>query len=251
MSGRSVEFQRARSEEHREIRRQAILRVAADMLAEMPVAALTLNELSRRVGFAKSNVLRYFESREAVLLELLDTAWRDWLRRLAAALPGSADPAAPAATRYPRIAADIAGSVAGDRLFCELISVSSAVLERNISPAVARRYKLAAIGNTAALAELIHGALGELSDQGARNVAGGTLVAITGVWPLAQPSDAMLCVYEDPAMAALRLDFRAALEELLATLLAGSLARWPAGGAGSAAAAESQGFTPVRGVAEH
>ena len=62
-------FQRARSEEQREARRQAILGAAAAMLAEMPVAEITLNELSRRVGLAKSNVLRYFESREAVLLE--------------------------------------------------------------------------------------------------------------------------------------------------------------------------------------
>src|SRR2546430_7206322 len=75
-------FRRARSDEQREIRRQAILRVAADMVATMPVAELSLNELSRRVGLAKSNVLRYFESREAVLLELLDSAWRDWLSRL-------------------------------------------------------------------------------------------------------------------------------------------------------------------------
>lgn len=36
------------------------------MLSEMPVAKLSLNELSRRIGLAKSNVLRYFESREAV-----------------------------------------------------------------------------------------------------------------------------------------------------------------------------------------
>ena len=72
-------FQRARSEEQREARRQAILAAAAAMLAEMPVAEVSLNELSRRAGLAKSNVLRYFESREAVLLELLDAAWQDWL----------------------------------------------------------------------------------------------------------------------------------------------------------------------------
>ena len=65
-------FQRARSEEQRAIRRRAILDTAAAMLDEMPVAAVTLNELSRRVGLAKSNVLRYFDSREAVLLQLLD-----------------------------------------------------------------------------------------------------------------------------------------------------------------------------------
>lgn len=75
-------FQRARTEEQREIRRRAILDMASAMLDEMPVAAVTLNELSRRVGLAKPNVLRYFESREAVLLELLDrflrSGWRTW-----------------------------------------------------------------------------------------------------------------------------------------------------------------------------
>src|SRR5437763_86428 len=63
-----VMFQRARSEEQREARRQAILAAAAAMLTEMPVADVTLNELSRRSGLAKSNVLRYFESRGAVVL---------------------------------------------------------------------------------------------------------------------------------------------------------------------------------------
>jgi AcrR family transcriptional regulator len=230
MARPSMEFQRARSETQREIRRQAILRVAADMVAEMPVADLTLNELSRRVGFAKSNVLRYFESREAVLLELLDTAWRGWLERLATELPRRVDRAAPVAARYPQVAGAITASLVDDRLFCELISVSSAVLERNISPDVARRYKLAAIANTGALAEMVHDALGELTERGALNVAGGALVAITGTWPLTQPSEAMLCVYADPDLARLRLDFPTVLEEMLNTLLAGSLIRWPATG---------------------
>jgi AcrR family transcriptional regulator len=226
-AGRTVEFQRARSEEQREVRRQAILRVAADMVAEMPVADISLNELSRRVGLAKSNVLRYFESREAVLLELLDSAWRDWLERLAADLPRKVDANAPVPERAEQIAATITASLVDDRLFCELVSVSSAVLERNISPEVARRYKVAAIANVGALAELVHGRLGELSSEGATNFAGGTVVATTGIWPLAQPSDAMLCVYDDPAMAALRLEFGATHQEMLATLLAGCLVRWP------------------------
>lgn len=224
----SPEFQRARSEQQREVRRQAILRVAAEMIAEMPVAAISLNELSRRVGLAKSNVLRYFESREAVLLELLDTAWRDWLARLATDLPTRVDRAAPVSTRYEQIADTLATSFVGDRLFCELISVSAAVLERNISPEVARRYKLAALANTGALADLVHDELVELSRAGSLNFAAATLAATTALWPLAQPSDAMLDVYEDPAMAAMRLDFGTAMREMLATLLAGCLVRSPA-----------------------
>src|SRR5260221_7201250 len=98
-------FQRARSEEQREVRRRAILDAAAAMLAEMPVAQVTLNELSRRAGLAKSNVLRYFESREAVLLELLDSAWQEWLAQLGEDLGGAVDADAPPAERGDQVAA--------------------------------------------------------------------------------------------------------------------------------------------------
>ena len=94
-----VTFQRARTEEQREIRRQAILDVASAMLDEMPVAAVTLNELSRRVGLAKPNVLRYFESREAVLLELLSHYLQEWLTDLAAELATGVDENLPIAGR--------------------------------------------------------------------------------------------------------------------------------------------------------
>jgi len=46
------------------------------------------------------------------------------------------------------------------------------------------------------------------------------------IWTPAQPSAAMLAAYEaDPQLAALGLDFTAALREMLQVLLAGVLAR--------------------------
>jgi AcrR family transcriptional regulator len=212
-------FRRARSDEQRQVRRDAILRTAAAMVAEMPIADLSLNELSRRVGLAKSNVLRYFESREAVLLELLDAAWQDWLARLDAALPRTDDPG--------RAAAIVTETLADDHLFGALISVSSAVLERNVSPEVARRYKLSAIANASTFADLLHDRLPQLSVEAATYFSAGTLVSITALFPMTQPSEAMLCVYEDPDLAVLRLDLTTALREMLTTLLAGCLVRWP------------------------
>src|ERR1700685_3880330 len=142
-------FQRARSEEQREARRRAILGTAAAMLAEMPVAEVTLNELSRRVGLAKSNVLRYFESREAVLLELLNSADQDWLTQLdhdlmaadlAASHAAPLGQAASIAARCPQLAATVAASLASRPMLCDLISAQAAVLERNVSLEVAARY---------------------------------------------------------------------------------------------------------------
>src|SRR6201996_4275641 len=80
--GRDETFQRARRPEQREVRRQAILDVAAAMLTQDPTAEISLREISRRVGLATSNVLRYFESREAIFLELLAREWTSWLDAL-------------------------------------------------------------------------------------------------------------------------------------------------------------------------
>ena len=60
-------FQRARRPEQIEARRCAILDAARAMLGSRPVADISLRELSESVGLAKSNVLRYFDSREAHL----------------------------------------------------------------------------------------------------------------------------------------------------------------------------------------
>ena len=258
-------FQRARSEEQREVRRRAILDAAAAMLAEMPVAQVSLNELSRRVGLAKSNVLRYFESREAVLLELLDSAWQEWLAGLAEALgaaagagaagdagglgaAGDADSAGAAGDadragaagdadsaggaggspddRGDQLAAELATSLASRPVLCDLISAQAAVLERNVSPQVAAQYKRAAVANVTALSRLVLACVGELGEHGAGRFAAATVLVAGAVWPYAQPSAAMLAAYQaDPALASMRLDFTATLREVLETLIAGLLAR--------------------------
>jgi len=221
-------FQRARSEEQREARRQAILAAAAAMLAEMRVAEVTLNELSRRAGLAKSNVLRYFESREAVLLELLDSAWQDWLAQLEADLAGAVDPAAPVASRSDQVAGLVAASLAARPMLCDLISAQAAVLERNVSPTVAAQYKRASIAGTTALGGLILGCLPELGEQDAFRLAGATVMIAGALWPHSQPSAAMLAAYAaDPALAAMRLDFTDTIREVLAVMAAGLLARRP------------------------
>ncbi|MFJ7967748.1 TetR family transcriptional regulator [Streptomyces sp. NPDC096324] len=218
-------FQRARSEEQREARRRAILDTAAAMLDEMPVSAVSLNELSRRVGLAKSNVLRYFESREAILLELLDHAWKQWTAALPEPLSVGVDASAPAGVRGEQFAAVITASLAEGRVLCDLLSAQAGVLEHNVSPQVAARYKRAAIANVDELAALVRTHLPELGD-GASQLAASMLMVIGAVWTHARPSQAMLAAYEaDPALAVLKMDFATSLQGLLATLAAGTLAR--------------------------
>jgi len=218
-------FQRARSDEQREARRQAILGAAAAMLAEMPVAEVTLNELSRRVGLAKSNVLRYFESREAVLLELLNSADQDWLTQLDHDLM-AADLAASIAARCAQLAATVAASLASRPMLCDLISAQAAVLERNVSLEVAARYKRASMADITALGGLMLRCIPELGAQDAVKLAGVTIMTTAALWPYTQPSAALLAAYEaDPELADMRLEFTATIREVIEVMSAGLLAR--------------------------
>lgn len=220
----STSFQRARSDEQRAARKEAILDTAAAMLAEMPVAAVSLNELSRRVGLAKSNVLRYFESREAVLLDLLDTATRDWLADLEPRLRVAPDTAV--RDRGDHMCATLAATLAARPVLCDLVGSQAAVLERNVSPDVAAQYKRAAIANVTTLADLIRTPLPELAPTDAFRFAGALVMTVGALWAHSHPSAAMQQAYTaDPELAALRLDFEATLRDVLEILYTGILTR--------------------------
>jgi len=208
------------------VRRRAILDTAAAMLAEMPIAQISLNELSRRVGLAKSNVLRYFESREAVLLELLDAAGREWLDGLDDLLKAAVDPGATAPERGDQVAAVLADSLGAHPVLCELVSSQASVLEHNVSPEIVARYKRKGLAQVTAFAEALLRYVPELGEQGAGWFAGRVIVVAGPVWVHSRPSAAVVAAYQaDPSLAVWHPDFTTMLRELLAVLMAGLLAR--------------------------
>jgi AcrR family transcriptional regulator len=219
-------FQRARSDEQRAIRRQTILDTAAAMLEEMPVSELSLNELSRRVGLAKSNVLRYFDSREAVLLELLDALSREWLAHLAEAIPSNVSRRAGFERRAEQLAGVVARSLAARPVLCDLLSAQAAVLEHNVSTEAIASFKRRGVAHAATFGELIRRALPELSEDQAWRLVLGALLLASALWAHATPPQAVLDAYAQiPELSSMRVDFAEALEDSLATLAIGLHAR--------------------------
>ena len=218
-------FQRARSAEQREERRRTILDTALVMLDEMPVAEVSLNELSRRVGLAKSNVLRYFESREAVLLELLERALGSWLAEVAVELADGVDPRLSVRDRGDRFAAVVARSLARHAVLCDLISAQAGVLEHNVSVDVVVRYKRSALAGVEEMVGLVHRHVPEVGDE-AQSVCLLAMILAGGLWTHCRPSASTLAAYEaEPDLAGLHLDLATALTNGLATLIAGAVAR--------------------------
>jgi len=220
-----VTFQRARSEEQREIRRRTILDTAAAMLDEMPVADVSLNELSRRVGLAKSNVLRYFESREAVLLELLDDFLRSWLTELAEELAAGIEPQAAPDVRAGQLAEILSRSLAERVVLCDLFGAQGGVLEHNVSVEVVTRHKRSSLTRLATMSDLVRAHLPELGDD-AQLFCLMSLVSAGALSSYVPPPPSLLTAYaEEPALGVLNIELQDALRLSFTSSLLGVLPR--------------------------
>ncbi len=210
-------FQRARSAEQREERRIAILRAASELLEAHPVRDISLRELARRVDLSKTNVVRYFETREAVFFALLNQALDQWLATLPEELGTSHDVAA--------LTGAFAASLARRPMICKLWSALGGELESNISPEAVRGFKLAHAGHQARIAGALRAAMPGLDDAGAREFVAAAIVLVAGLWPFANPSAEVLEALEHPELAASRIDFTAHLARLFQLVMTGILTR--------------------------
>ncbi|MEW2113865.1 TetR/AcrR family transcriptional regulator [Streptomyces sp. NPDC005474] len=218
-------FQRARTEEQREIRRQAILDMASAMLDEMPVATVTLNELSRRVGLAKPNVLRYFESREAVLLELLDRFLKEWLTELADELAADVDKNLPMAERATAVAEILSRSLSGRAVLCDLLGAQGSALEHNVSVEVVARYKRASLNRLTTMTALLLKYLPELGEN-AMLFSLQTMVLAGALSAYSTPPPCLQAAYQaEPDLARFHLGLKDSLKLALTATLLGALPR--------------------------
>ncbi|GAA1464258.1 TetR family transcriptional regulator [Nocardiopsis exhalans] len=219
MTGRpATEFQRARRPEQQDQRRSAILEEAEALLADVPVQDLSLRELSRRLGTPKSNVVRYFGTREGVLLELLQRGRDRWLLALESELGSGPGGSGPLVESWAR-------TLAADPLLCQLWSQLATVLERNVSVDSIRRHKLAELEHRQRLARLVRCRVPGIGDAGALHMTRVATVALAGLWPFCSPTQAMTEATADPRLHESRMDFATAYADILGITLTGLLAR--------------------------
>jgi AcrR family transcriptional regulator len=217
-------FQRARRPEQMAARRSAILAVARAMLSDKNVADISLRELSDRVGLAKSNVLRYFDSREAIFLEVLDEQCRAWLAELEDRL-GKPRPRKANYASEIRVASTIADSLAERRLLCELLGSMAGVLERNISGQFARDFKARAMANTSAFAQLVSHQLPWLPTEFTEFFAEGALTLTAGMYPFSVPTEPVRAAMAEMGYPEPRQRFTDGLRAGLVTWLVGAAVR--------------------------
>jgi len=202
------------------------LDAAEQLLTESSVGDVTLVQISERTGLAKSGLLRYFDSREAIFLEILDRHREAWLERLSAELPGIE----PHDGRYgmeSALAAAIARSLVDAPVLCDLIAAMAGVLERNVSVDFARSFKIRAAAHNDRLAGLLRVCLPRLDAAAAQHFAGAVFIITAGLWPYARPTTAVAQVMEEMQVPPPWDMFAGNLREGLINQLVGIVARLP------------------------
>jgi AcrR family transcriptional regulator len=209
-------FQRARRPEQKEQRREAILAAAADLARRDGVRAVSLSDIARAVGIHKSALLRYFETREQIFLELTAREWRDWEAEVTAALgeiaPGDAE----------AVAATLARSFVSRPLLCDLLPHAALNLERHASIEAVRSYKETSIGAVEAVAGALAVPLPEL-DEAERGEAISYVALLAGsMYQIATPPEPLARLYEEePRLGHFLLDLEGRLTRAASVLIAG------------------------------
>jgi AcrR family transcriptional regulator len=220
-SGRMTEldFQRARSTAAKRQREDAILDAARALGAERGIRQITLTEIADAVGMHKSALLRYFETREQIFLRLTADGWREWSAALRAELdrmarPNPAGTAGSQATKVHRpdpaavaaVASAFAGTLAARGFFCDLLAQAPLNLERNVSVAAVRAFKLVTLTEVTAI------------------VAAATSMS-GAFWQMATPGPELETLYRsDPRLAHAVVEVEPRVTRLLEAMLRGTLA---------------------------
>lgn len=209
-------WQRARSPEQKDERRKAIMEAAAGLFQEQDYDKVSLNAIARRAGMAKSNVYRYFDTKEEIFLHLFleDVAelFDEMTKRLEE-LTGCNDPQS--------IAASMVDCLSERERFAELMSILSVVLERNLSVEVAVWFKKEVHAYMPELQVMLQQALPDVTEEQAGEIIHYFFIMSAGIWSAANPSPTLDEALSRPELAHMRMDFRRDLTRALCVMMHG------------------------------
>ncbi|MEQ1768755.1 MAG: TetR family transcriptional regulator [Devosia sp.] len=210
-------FQRARKPAEQQLRREAILAAAADLFDAQGPQGAGLNAIAAKAGFTKSNVYRYFESREEVLMSLFLSELEGFVGQLERSVisvpPGDID-------RLAQVSTDT--FIAHPR-FCALIGILTSVLEQNVSVEKIIALKRTVTAFNARIAGAVNSRLPSATLEDCSWAVGMVATLVGGMWPNVTPSPAASQVLSMPEFTYLKpvpaRDLRRAIAALFAAIV--------------------------------
>lgn len=207
--------QRARSLADKQQRKAHILATALELWQAHTFASFTMAEVAAGSGLAKGTLYLYFETKEELLLALLESQLEAWFDQLDAGLAhaGTADVAWAAAllcaalNEYPALT--------------RLLPIAASILEHNIPLDTARAYKQRLLERSTHSGAALEQRLVFLAPGDGLWLLLQVYALVVGLGQMADPAPIVRQVLAEEPMAPLRVEFEPAFSRSITTLLHG------------------------------
>jgi AcrR family transcriptional regulator len=179
---------------------------------------VSLSDIAEQTGSAKSNLYRYFESREHIYLVMLQNEGEVWEKKVLATLKqlGGKGTAS-------EVSEIITSSFMRADRYCVLISVLNSVLEKNLSPELVADFRSVFFDRRQRFAEGVAAALPKSSVQRISRITLPIFAHVAGLWPLSHPAKNCKVVLEQARNRHLNVKFKDEMMFFVETMLTGAL----------------------------
>ena len=203
-------FQRARQPKQIEQRQEAILEAALVLFQKKGLENVTLADIAEKVDTVKSNIYRYFDSREHIYLRVLQRQAAEWEKRVIPALEALKRKGTAA-----KVAEVLTRSFIQSVEYSTLITVINTVLEKALSPELVIDFRAAFFERRKRLAQALAAALPGADDEEVFPLTLHIFTHVAGLWPLCHPSSESEKLLEEPEHAHLNLNFEIEMTRFL------------------------------------
>jgi TetR/AcrR family transcriptional regulator len=207
-------FQRARQPKQIEQRQEAILEAALVLFQKKGLDKVTLADIAEKVGTAKSNIYRYFDSREHIYLRVLQRQASEWEKRVMPALD-----ALKRKGTVAKVAEVLTRSFIQSLEYSTLITVINTVLEKTLLPELVIDFRAAFFERRKRLAQGLAAALPGARVEEMFPLTLHIFTHVAGLWPLCHPSPESERLLKTPEHAHLNLNFEIEMTQFLLRLL--------------------------------
>lgn len=211
-----MRWQRARNEKQKQERREAILAAAEKLFESEGLENVSLNGIARCAGVSKANIYRYFESREAIYLQLAREEFEKWttdVEHCLAPLAGSNNEKA--------VARALVKSLTDNPKLANLLAMMGSVLEQNVTVEAVIEFKKSCLGYLLRLTNAVQVSMPGLTSEKSRQFIAILHILVVGIWPASHPAAAVTEALKRPELQGMRVDFEKDLSTAVVAMLRG------------------------------
>lgn len=214
-----MKWQRARSQEQKEHRILEIVKATARLYEHSSFDEISLAMIAKEADFTRSNLYKYFSSKEEIFLEFLKQDIILWRKDI---VKGFKERKVSSVKRFARIWTDI---LSEHRRLLDLLSIMNTYLEKNVSEETLVDFKRKIIYEIKLFSELLCGIFPLLDSKKASEFMELHLASAIGLYQITNLSGLQQQVLEYPEFRHMKINFKAHLSKLVECLLGGLMSK--------------------------